>query len=246
MISSDKPHNLSIEEQLITLQQAQEVMGVFFTEVSSEVRTPLTAITSYTELMLTEKVGPINEKQTEFLRSILKYSKNLLEIFEYLFEMQRAVSGNLLLNVKEVDLNQLLQQIKSDTIQYNVPHELPKIWADYRRIREAVIAIIAVATGPFYDVKESQTILTVNHDDTWILLNITTIGETPRYFRNHPDPMLFLSRAIIETHGGQIQIEKQAEDRLEITFTLPINQNKPAPSENVTFEWKKPVSKSSY
>jgi signal transduction histidine kinase len=235
MISSHKPDSPLTEEQIVALQHAHEVLQVFLAEITHEIRTPLSTVIGFTEILLAGKAGSLNEKQTEYLTYVLKSSEQLAEVFEYLLDMNRAVFHRLNLNIEEVDFSQLIQQSLSDKIQFHIAAGLPSIWADRHRVKQAVTAILSEATAPIYDGEEGKTSATVSYDDTWLKFNVITEGKA-FYFRNYPNPELFLSQAIIEAHGGQMQVEKREERKFEIMFTLPIYQNKPAVSQDTTVE----------
>lgn len=67
------------------------------------------------------------------------------------------------------------------------------------------------------------------------MFNVVAVGKEKVHYRDDPDnPFLFFSRSIIEMHGGQMQVNVQEElKRLEISFTLPIRQDKPVDKEMV-------------
>ncbi len=197
-----------------------------------EFRTPLTAIVGWSELILNGKIGSLSEKQHRGLTSIHNSGKYLLEILSHLLEVNRLVHGNLHLYFKEVDLNQLIEQLilaNQVQLQQNVPGHLPNISADRERIRQTLIWMLAETSQAVRWGEEGTITLTANSNNNWVIFSITAVGREKLYYYDDPDdPIYFFSRSIIEMHGGQMQVKVQEElKKLEISFTLPIEQNKP-------------------
>jgi len=73
--------------------------------VSHELRTPVTVIAGYARLLLTEKVGPLNEEQRRFLHESAKSCQRLSSFIGNLLEAARDVSGDGVLEVCETSLS---------------------------------------------------------------------------------------------------------------------------------------------
>lgn len=180
------------------------------------------------------QIGSLNEKQREYLTYIHERGKSLLEILNFLLDIDRLVFGYLSLNIEEVDLRKLIQQVVPTAqvkVEQNLPHQLPKIWADQGRIQQVLKWMLWEARGANYLGEADSILLTLNSNDDWITFIVTASGRERLFYFDDPDgPTLFFSRSIIEMHGGQLQVKVQEElKQLEITFTLPIHQNKPHP-----------------
>lgn len=201
-----------------------------------EARHPLTSILGYSEVMLKDedKVGLLSIKQKKFLTIIQQNGNAALEIFNFLNDVFRLVYGDLPLYIEEVDLISLIQQIVLTAqvkVEQNLSNHLPKIWADQTRIQQILKWILWEAQGTTYHGEASTITLTVSSHNDLVAFNIVAVGrEELLYFNDPDDPNTFFSRSIIEMHGGQMQVNAQEElKQLEISFTLPIQQNKPHP-----------------
>lgn len=219
--------------------QAKQVLRQLVAEMSNEMRTQIARILAYSQVMLEpEEVGTLNEEQRKYLTTIYQAGQNLLKILDDSVDTLYLAVGRLHLEIAEVDLNHFLGEVISaapDRIQQNIQSNLPVIWADRLRVQQAVTMILSRVVYAASPRNESTVKLTICCDDNWVMFNITTIGrEKLYYYDDSNDPTLFLSRSIIEMHGGQMQVKVQEElKKLEISFTLPIQQNKPVDKEMV-------------
>lgn len=213
--------------------QAEQVLNHCLTMLSFEGRTPLTAIISYSELMLKseDQLGPLTEKQRRGLTSIHKSAKALRELLELVLDIKRIIYDNLVLHIETIDLSELVQQVVSNIplkVEQRFSDRLPKVLADQRYIQQTLSRLFQIVSDTIRSDDEGKIIITLNYTDSFLTVNINAIGENSLYFYENPiDPVFFFSRSIIEMHGGEMQVNLQEElNQLEISFTLPIEPNK--------------------
>lgn len=89
--------------------KSQKMKTELITNVSHDLKTPLTAITTYIELMEDENLTP--EKRKEYLAVLKRKSERLKFLIEDLFEVSKADSGNVSLNLIDVDICNLMRQV---------------------------------------------------------------------------------------------------------------------------------------
>ncbi|OGL33136.1 hypothetical protein A3F64_02075 [Candidatus Saccharibacteria bacterium RIFCSPHIGHO2_12_FULL_42_8] len=83
----------------------QKIKDQFLSITSHELRTPMTVIRGYIELMLQGRVGDLNEKQRGFLEKILENTKSLIEFVNVTLDINKLESGAVSLNLEQVDLS---------------------------------------------------------------------------------------------------------------------------------------------
>ena len=88
--------------------KSQRMKTDLISNVSHDLKTPLTAIITYVDLLQDENIS--EEKREEYLQVVSKKSLRLQELIEDLFEMSKASSGNISLNIDEVDIVSLMKQ----------------------------------------------------------------------------------------------------------------------------------------
>ncbi|MGE7918755.1 histidine kinase dimerization/phospho-acceptor domain-containing protein [Viridibacillus sp. NPDC093762] len=94
----------SISEQA----KSERLKTELITNVSHDLRTPLTSIITYTDLL--KKPNVTEEERHSYIAILDKKSQRLKTLIEDLFEVSKMASGNIELQKQRVDLNQLLQQ----------------------------------------------------------------------------------------------------------------------------------------
>ncbi len=84
----------------------QKIKDQFLSITSHELRTPMTVIRGYIELMLQGRVGELNEKQQGYLQKILENTKSLIEFVNVTLDINKLESGVVSLNLEEKDISE--------------------------------------------------------------------------------------------------------------------------------------------
>ncbi|MFB1051280.1 histidine kinase dimerization/phospho-acceptor domain-containing protein [Paraliobacillus sp. JSM ZJ581] len=115
--------------------KSERLKTELITNVSHDLRTPLTSIITYTELLKSEEVS--KEEQRTYVEVIDRKSKRLKLLIDDLFEVSKMASGNLEITKEKVDLVQLLQQalgeynemIDASSLQFRITNVEKPIYA---------------------------------------------------------------------------------------------------------------------
>lgn len=149
-----------VEEELIQSKRdairASEQKTDFLAHISHEIRTPLNAIIGFSDVMLEEKFGPIdNQRYRDYLRDINRSGSHVLELVNDLLDLSKIEAGKLELSFEAVELNQivaetvaLLQpQANSNRIiiRTSLSRAVPKVVADPRSIRQIILNLVSNA-----------------------------------------------------------------------------------------------------
>lgn len=124
----------AIEESL----KSERMKTDLITNVSHDIKTPLTSIINYVDLLKKEDIQ--NETAREYLQILDNKSQRLKKLTEDLIEASKASSGNIKLNIEKLNLGELLKQIRGEfedkfnkrglEIIENIPKEIVYINAD--------------------------------------------------------------------------------------------------------------------
>jgi signal transduction histidine kinase len=90
-------------------ESAIRVKTEFLANMSHELRTPLNHITGFTELVVDQKFGKLNEIQKEYLNDALQSSRYLLALINDLLDLKKVETGVLELEFSDIDVNALLE-----------------------------------------------------------------------------------------------------------------------------------------
>ena len=111
--------------------KSQRMKTELITNVSHDLKTPLTAITTYVELLKKEDIT--EEERKSYIETLEKKSMRLKVLIEDLFEVSKATTNNITLNLMDVDVVNLMKQVSVEhadkfeqmglQLRWNVPEE---------------------------------------------------------------------------------------------------------------------------
>src|SRR4051812_44847015 len=130
-------------------QEADRYKSEFLSTVSHELRTPLNALLGFSEVLLAEIEGPLNEGQREDVRMIRASGEHLLSLFNNVLDFSALASGRIQLKLEPLDVREVLDEMasllegqrqgKPVAIVVDCPEFLPELEADPTRLRQIVM-----------------------------------------------------------------------------------------------------------
>ncbi len=137
------------------LEQLDKLKDEFVSVASHELRTPMTAIKSYTWMALRGKGGPLTEKQQYYLDRAYKATDRLIKLVNDMLNISRIESGRLVLDLEAVRMETLIADVVEDikpraaelgvSVQLekeaSLP-EIPEVFIDQDSIKEVLINLI--------------------------------------------------------------------------------------------------------
>ena len=230
------------------LSEIDRMRSEFIATVSHELRTPLQSIMGFTKLMVQDKVpDPIT--QTRFLDTIDKESERLAELIGDLLDVSRLEVGKFVLKRQRLSLRDTIRSAiyelcslikeKAILIVENIPEGLPEIEADESRIKQVILNLVSNAIK--FSGKGDK--ITVNaqatHNEILVQIIDQGIGIPAESLPNVFDKFyqidgsatrirgglglgLYITKQIVEAHGGQIRVESKVDKGSTFSFTLPL------------------------
>lgn len=142
--------------QLFTQVQAADLAKTeFVSQVSHELKNPMTSIRGYTDLLISGAVGEISEDQENFLATIRANVTRMTTIVGDLADISRIESGHLRLEYKAVEISGVLEDVaraqrgdideKEQTLEIRLPEDLPPVWGDHTRLVQILINLVSNA-----------------------------------------------------------------------------------------------------
>ena len=145
-----------LEQLNADLDAVMKSKDLFLSNISHELRTPLNSIIGFTDLLLTEDMGPsLSDQQRDFLETVARNGRHLLELINELLDLQRIAAGRMELKPDAVDLAALLTET-TGSVQAQVqkhrhalvvtpPSPGLRVQADRGRVRQVLLNLLSNA-----------------------------------------------------------------------------------------------------
>ena len=241
--------------------KSQRMKSELITNVSHDLKTPLTAIITYVKLL--QEPGVTEEQRKEYLETLDRKSLRLKALIEDLFEVSKANSQNITLDIRDVDIVSMVKQVEFEMedkladagldVRMSMPEEKVIVPLDSQktfRIFENLFGNIAKYALPGTRVYVNG--FTAKDDVTIILKNITAqelsvSGEelTERFVRGDTSRNtegsglgLAIAKSFTELQGGKFRIELDG-DLFKVVLTWKVksqNGQNMVPRESETAE----------
>lgn len=137
------------------LQAANRAKSEFVSAAAHELKNPLTSIKGYSDLLVAGAVGPVSEKQADFLATIRSNAERMKTLVSDLQDISRIEAGQMQLQFQGESLeaiisevsNSLINQIeaKDQQLEINLAEDLPAIWCDNTRLVQVLTNLVSNA-----------------------------------------------------------------------------------------------------
>ena len=142
--------------QLFAQVQAADIAkSDFVSFVAHELKTPMTSIRGYADLLLGGAMGEFNEGQANFLRTILSNVSRMATLVSDLTDISRIEAGRLRLEYESVNVAGIVNEVsqaqghsinaKNQTLDIQIPESLPPVWGDRLRLVQVLANLISNA-----------------------------------------------------------------------------------------------------
>ena len=243
-ISAGMSH--AVDERMRSERMKTELI----TNVSHDIKTPLTSIVNYVDLLSKEQ--PENERMQEYISALQRQSARLRKLIEDLVEASKASTGNLSVDLQPCELGVLLSQTAGEyeerlhaqglTLVVNAPQEPVMVMADSRhiwRVLDNLMSNICKYALPGTRVymtleKKSDAVMTlrnISRDQ----LNLTEEELMERFTRGDSSRStegsglgLSIARSLLELQHGKMNIQVDG-DLFKVILHMPLISDKGAP-----------------
>lgn len=238
-----------LTDDLGHLKYALKAKDEFLANVSHELRAPLNSIIGFSEVLVSDNYGALNDKQRSYAEHILKGGRRLLALINNVLEISKMDALKTELVLSEFPVSGLLQDVmilmkepafkKDVTISHEIGADIDKITADYGKIKHALYSLLSNAvkftprsggvniyvrrSGSGVEIEVSDTGIGIAPEDlTRVFEAFPRIGNTENDQGSGTGLSLAISKKAIEMHGGKICAESKGLDQgARFKFTLP-------------------------
>ena len=209
--------------------------------VSHELRSPLTSVKGYTSLMLNRWDRLADDKKREMLEQVHHDADRVTRLVTELLDISRLETGRLVLQRRNIDLAELAASVV-EKVAMAYPQldcrldigDIPEVYADPDKIEQVLTNLVENAAKYASPVGMVVAARVVGDD---VAVSVTDTGEgipvedLPKVFtkffrRDHGRPTgtglgLWISRGLVEAHGGELTASSELGAGSTFTFTLP-------------------------
>jgi signal transduction histidine kinase len=239
----------ALREKNEALEAADAIKIDFVHHVSYELRSPLTNIIGFANLLGDPAFGALNDKQREYLGYITTSTNALLAIINNILDLATIDAGAMTLNLGEVDIRAFMEAaaegvqdrlVKNDIrLDIRTPASIGSFVADDRRLRQVLFNLLSNAVG-FSPAGQTVT-LSAERQSVAVVFTVIDRGpgippaqkdkvfdwfETDPHGSEHRGPGLGLTlvRSFVELHGGSVTIESTPGEGTVVVCVFPASR----------------------
>jgi len=238
----------ALRERATALEAADRVKTDFVANMSYELRTPLTSIGGFAEMLAQGYAGKLSPKAEDYVGAIGESVGRLAKLVDDVLDLTTGDAGGISLEHERVDLAGLCRSAvetaqaraaeKSQTLTSEISETTGIVTGDARRLRESIEHVLHNAIA--YTDRKGRIALKAEGDAEQVVIQISDNGsgiaakDLPRVF-NRFDRVeeagvrgeaalglgLPLTRQFIEAHGGKVELTSKKSKGTTVTLTVP-------------------------
>ncbi len=238
----------ALRERAAALEAADRIKTDFVANMSYELRTPLTSIGGFAEMLAAGYAGKLSPTATDYVNAMLEAVGRLSKLINDVLDLTTGDTRAAALERERVDLAGLCRTAvetarpradeKAQKLETEISGTAGFVFGDVRRIRESIEHVLNNAIS--YTDRKGRILLEADGDDEKAVIRISDNGsgisakDLPRVFNRFDRVVeegirgeaalglgLPLTRQFIEAHGGTVELESKKGKGTKVTLTIP-------------------------
>ncbi|MBP2029555.1 signal transduction histidine kinase [Methanohalophilus levihalophilus] len=247
-ITERKKADLELIKAKNKAEEASLAKDEFLANMSHEFKTPLNSIIGFSDVLLKEAFGDLNDKQKQYVVNVIENGRHLLFLINDILDIAKIESGKIDLVYEEflvpnllthaTELSSPLAENKDISINMEIDPEVTLITADLNKCIQILNNLISNAVKFTHSngritirAKKISTMIQISVEDTGIGIEPEKINSIfDRFYQTDSSTKrayggtglgLAIVKRLVELHGGQIHVESELRKGTKFTFELP-------------------------
>ncbi len=243
--------NLELNEANTKLRELAEMKEEFLALTTHDLRSPLTVISGVISFFTSGRLGELSPEQKNMVAMMERNAQNLIELVNDLLDASKLESGTMRLDISSIDLRDVINELretmgplareKGITLEGILPDQLPPIEADRAKLRRILLNLLSNAMkftpkGGRVEVKAEPVngVIRISVSDTGVGIapeDVARLFDKYEQTRNRATRGekgtglgLYITRQLVELHGGEITVDSEIGRGSTFSFTLPIKR----------------------
>ncbi|MDH3359719.1 MAG: ATP-binding protein, partial [Desulfobulbaceae bacterium] len=235
------------------LRELDKLKSAFLANMSHELRTPMNSIIGYTDLMIDQVDGKINDEQEKSLYKVRKNAQHLLQLINDILDMAKIESGKIALDPVLLNIQDLTESVatifeptvgkKGLELVVDLAADLPQAYVDEDKVRQIFINLLSNAikftdqgtitiqimvspeSNRFLQVCIKDTGLGIHEEDLPKLFDkFSQVDSSTNRQYEGTGLGLCIARGLTVLHKGKMWVESSFGQGSHFCFTLPSDQ----------------------
>jgi PAS domain S-box-containing protein len=247
--------NLELAEENRRIMEASRMKSEFMAVMSHELRTPLNAVIGFSQLLIDNKMGHLNPKQSEYLGDILDGGMHLLRLITDMLDLAKIEAGKMQLSLESMLVNQTIREVCDNLLSIAMGKEInlriatdstiESAIVDSHKFRQVLYNLVSNAIK--FSPKGSDVLVSTSPtpagdlrlavSDQGIGIKKEDLGKLFQQFQQLDTGSkrqytgtglgLLITKRLVELHGGTVGVESEfgKGSTFYATFPLPNETN---------------------
>jgi hypothetical protein len=236
----------ALKDRNEALEHAARLRENFVHHVSYQLRSPLTNVIGFTELLASGAVGQLTQKQSEYIDHVLQSSNSLMTIIDDILDLASFDRGEIILERKQINIKDAINTAieahidrltdRNLILDINIAEDVNQFFLDKKRIQQILFNLLSNSIGFSSDgqlisvtAKLQKSYLNITIKDYGrgipedVIQRVFDRFETYTIGSRHRGAGLGLSivRSLVELHGGTVSIESKSGKGTVVSCFFP-------------------------